>query len=279
MASGTLPTMRWKIDHHTISQLDVAGENLILPWGIETADSSAFYSLDPAVGYRYQIEQESYLHDQQHNSAEVRVKMKDGRFSLKTNDQLMDQRTVRRTAKLTAIDPTLLMDFVVRYRFQKKHFSVAEINGQRFSHTRSNIYHQFQTHHVTLHGPQHTAVITLHDARTPASFSPVMYVRDATNEWVVHVRLLPAQWDTEVIKLCNFWYRTRSVPQFVSRPILRSTLAKRALWYRGERAPYRNKLVKLINPIAYPLGRLESGESLFLDTGCEITVTNDKRNT
>ena len=53
--------IHWKIKNNTIHQLFADKSNLIFPWGIETADSSAFFSMEEGVGYRYRVlEQERF---------------------------------------------------------------------------------------------------------------------------------------------------------------------------------------------------------------------------
>lgn len=274
MAASNQICMRWTIRNHIISELEINGQNVIRPWGIETADSSAFFSSDTSVGYRYTIEHSDFESNDHLNASKMVTNMKDGRVEISSRDQLTNHDTIERSASLNPLSETWLMDFVIRYRFKKDCIKYAEINGRRYEHHGSNVYHQFPVNNVFLRGVGFNASIRVTQMRIPTSFAQFMYVRDAKDEWIVHVRLLPRIWDREVIKLSNFWYRTRSLPQIISRPLLQIRAVRNALWYRGERAPYRNKMVKLINPIAYPLIKLQKNDSIFLKSTCSFNIEN-----
>jgi hypothetical protein len=66
--SGRMKQMQWHISHGVIDGVYVGGINIIYPWGIETADRSAFFSLERGVGYRYTVLSEEITNDSRHRS-------------------------------------------------------------------------------------------------------------------------------------------------------------------------------------------------------------------
>ena len=250
--------MKWKVAKNTISELLVNGENMIYPWGIETADSYAFFSLEDGLGYRYKVlEQEKKTTDNRFYQRIV-VEMREGKWEL-----------IRRKATLTCLEDSVAMDFVMRFRFRKKFFEKALIAGEIFSHKNTNIYYQYPVKEAALIGDTYSVKIEAEKAECSEKMRPHMYVRDAENEWVVHARMLPSTADKQVIKLCNPWALSYPLPQFISKPILSIPFIKKELWYRGERQHYTNRIVRRINPMAYPLVRMPKGTKL----NWEVTVS------
>jgi hypothetical protein len=99
-----------------------------------------------------------------------------------------------------------------------------------------------------------------------------VYLRDGEDAWVLHVRMLPVAWDKAVIKLCSRWFGTRPLPQWASALLLRVPRVKDALWYRGERRPWRNRIACIFSPNAYPMVRIKKGEVLHWDVVCRIEL-------
>ncbi len=255
--------LRWKIEKKVVSEVYLDGHNIINPWGIETADSSAFFSLEEGVGYRHRVIHEKYISDNKNYYANLIVEMYEGKWELNVNDRIIDDNMISRKAEILCLEDSFFMDFALRFRFKREFIEYAEIGGNKYYHENSNIYCQYPERSVFLKGKGFNLTIDVKDLVTAEKMNPVMYVRNRTDEWIVHARMLPKEWDKEVIKLCNPWYRTRPLPQRVSDLLLRSTSIKDSLWYRGEVSPYKSKLMRFICPSAFPMTKLKKGEKLM----------------
>lgn len=254
--------LKWKLEDGLIRELTLdTGENLINPWGVETADEWAFFSLERPVGYRYQRKNEKFEVQDKHHHCEMDVEMRQGEFHLTVDEELKDEQVLRQLS-LETLKETRLMDFVMRFRFRKEHFSLAQIAGQSFEHKNSNIYHQYVTSQAELSGPLGKIKIEVLEAQVPQSMTQHLYVRDRGDEWIIHVRMLPHRWDRETIKLCNGFFKTSPLPQFFSQLILSFDSFRSALWYRGERSPYAGKFLRWLNPNAFPMCTFPKGEKL-----------------
>ena len=53
--------LSWTVNDGVIKELRKGGENIIFPWGIETADTLGFFSLEKNVGYRHTREEEEFF--------------------------------------------------------------------------------------------------------------------------------------------------------------------------------------------------------------------------
>lgn len=255
--------MKWKVRNNVVSELFVDDENIILPWGVETADSSAFFSLEDGFGYRYKVLEETKEITERSYYAKMKVKMKEGAWNLLVKEE-MDSNVIRRRIEALTIEDSVFMDFVMRFRFKEDVFNSACIAGRIITHNNSNIYHQYPVSEVRLNGNKYSVIIKVEDSIVPDGFSPVMYVRDSKGEWVVHVRMFPKTWDTEVIKLCSGFMGTQPLPNWIAKMLLKIPYVRESLWYRGERAPYKNRLYrKLLNPSAFAMVDVKKGERLM----------------
>lgn len=249
-----------------IKQFD--NENIVYPWGAETADSDGFFSLDPAAGYRYRVISQTLETNGQYISSEQEIVMRNGHWRLMTNDRVQENLVCRRL-QFEAIEDCLQMDFVMRFRFKKVFFTHAMINGMKIIHCNSNVYHQFPVHSASLHSTMGEMKITLGDYETNGHFLPELYVRDRGDEWIVHVRMMPVHHDVKIIKMCNRYMRTKSLPQWLTTLILMIPGVKKELWYRGERRPYLSLLGRVLNPNAFALGKVGKGEKLTMNVECQ----------
>ena len=263
--------MNWETENNVISKLYVGGENIIYPWGFETADSSAFFSLEKGIGYRYEVLEEKYIFDEKNYHADLIVKMKEGQWKLTCNDKIINDNAIERKVELICLEDSYFMDFVIRFRFKKEFFDYVEIAGQRIFHKNTNVYHQYPTDHILLKGKKSNVKLSMLDSTVPSSMAPFMYARDKDNEWVVHVRMLPQKWDKEVIKLCNRWAQTRPIPQCLSRTLLHSKRLRQNMWYRGERLQFKNIILKRINPNAFPMVKISKGTTLMWHIKMEMS--------
>ncbi len=266
----------WEIKNKVVNKLFYKGYNIIYPWGVETADSSAFFSLENGFGYRYKVISEKYEIRNNVYSANLKVKMKEGLWSLNITDSIIDGTTViNRKASLICLEDSYFMDFVLRFRVKKEYVKSANINGEEFYHKNTNIYYQYPVEEVVLIGEKGFDIrISIIDKKVPDKMKPYMYVRDLNDEWIIHVRMLPNEYDKEVIKLCNNWYKTKPIPQFLSKLILLNNKIKRNLWYRGEFSPFKSKILRFVNPAAFPMVKLLKGTILMWDVDFQIIDKN-----
>ncbi|MRS01739.1 hypothetical protein EG832_00690 [bacterium] len=262
--------LKWKIEKNVISELYLGNENLILPWGVETADSSAFFSLEQGVGWRHSRIDENYQWDDREYRARVTTKMKEGLWRLDVQDQVVGGDSLVRRCEIECLEDSVFMDFVMRFRFRKNFFEYAEIAGNRYVHNNTNIYYQFPVSSVYLKGHGFGVEIRINDALVPEQMTSCMYVRDYKDEWVVHARMLPTKPYKNVIKLCNRWTGTRPLPQFLSNMLLTSKSVKSALWYRSEHSPYQNKILRILNPNAFSMVKLPIGERLMWNISVRV---------
>lgn len=254
--------LNWKIKDGLIQELSVnGGENLILPWGAETADEWSFFSLEKGVGYRHQRLNERLEWDEKNNNGNIECQMRQGHFRLQFEDRLLNDEVLR-SLSLETLESTVLMDFVLRFRFKKEFFPKALIAGNTFEHINSNVYHQFAVSEASLFGLDQKITIRIDEAIFPSSFKPHLYVRDRGDEWIIHARMIPVKHDRERIKICNALFMTSPIPRWLGNFLLRSNTIRNQLWYRGERAPYATSFFRWLNLNAFPFCTLPKGEKL-----------------
>ena len=262
--------INWKIKHNVISELNFKNQNIINPWGFETADSSAFFSLENNIGWRYKKVLEEYQFDETINKAHIITQMQEGKWELFVNDEIKDNVLIR-NVEATTLEDSYFMDFVLRYRFKKEFIEYAKINDTKYYHKDTNVYYQFPVKEVFLQGKGFDINLSIIDSIVPDGMEPMMYVRDNRDEWVVHVRMVPKKWDKEVIKICTGWAGTRPLPQKLATFLLKWKWLREQLWYRGERKPYRCKLFrKFINPCAFGMVKIVKDSKLMWKTKLEI---------
>lgn len=262
--------LKWNIDKNVISALYYKGTNIINPWGFETADSSAFFSLEKGVGWRYKKLEETYDFDDLNFKANLTTQMQEGKWKLSIDDKI-EENTILRKVEATTLEECFFMDFVMRFRFKKEFIEYAQISDTTYYHNDTNIYYQYPVDKVFLKGKGFDINISIIDKIVPEKMEPVMYVRDNKDEWVVHVRMVPKKWDKEVIKICTAWAGTRSLSQFISKPLLSIKAIREALWYRGERSPYKCRIFRrFINPCAFGMVKVKESSKLMWHVKMEI---------
>ncbi|EKN66455.1 hypothetical protein BABA_15137 [Neobacillus bataviensis LMG 21833] len=263
--------MHWLIKDNIINKLFINDENIINPWGFETADSSAFFSLEEGIGWRYNIVKREINYDNKKFAANIENQMKEGKWKLKIDDKIMDNHSIVRFVEAECLEDTIFMDFVMRFRFKKEFIDYAIIAEKKIKHNNSNIYYQYPVNNVFLKGSKFNVNVDILESKVPSAMKPVMYVRDNNGEWVVHVRMLPLRTDKEVIKICTKWAATRPLPQLISKNLLKFSRLRNFLWYRGEFSPINNNiLLKLFNPSAFPMVKVKKGTKLMWKVRVEI---------
>ena len=250
-----------------LNKLIIKGQNIIKNWGFEAGDSNSFFSIDP-VGFKSKHIIEKSRKRNNELEQEILVKMSNGEWKLKTKETVTNNK-IRRTQEIICIKPSEFQDIVTRYRFKKKYFSKASINGKTITHKNSNKYYQYGVSEAKLIGKEFQVIIKTENAKFPNnSFKPNIYVRDYRDEWVIHVRLMPFQWDKEIIKWNVPWYN-KAIPQWISNKILKVKWLKNILWLRGERKPYRFPFSILAFNV-FPIRFLNKDERVKVTSSCEV---------
>jgi hypothetical protein len=263
--------LKWEIEKNVISKLYVNNKNIIYPWGFETADSSAFYSLEDGFGYRYKTLKQNIKFNDKQYKAEIITNMKEGKWKLNIDDKIIDDKIIERRVESITLENSFFMDFVMRFRFKKEFIEYAKIDNKIIYHKNTNIYYQYSVEEVFLKGKEFDIKIGIIDKIVPEKMQPVMYVRDNNDEWVVHVRMIPKKCDKEVIKICTRWAGTRPLPQKLSNVLLKWKWLRKQLWYRGEKQPYKCRLFrKFINPCAFGMVKIKKGSKLMWKAKLEI---------
>ena len=253
--------LKWKIEKNVIKELFYNDKNIINPWGIETADSWSFFSMEEGIGYRFTVLDKKISVSNDRLTSFFHVKMREGEWILETADIIVGN-SISRTAKLKCITDSIFMDFVVRFRFKKYFFSSGEIANKKIKHTSSNVYHQFEVTHASLVGDALSVDVKIVEAKTNNKFTPCLYIRDHQDEWVVHARMIPIGADKEVIKLCSRYFKTSPLPNFLTKVILSSKKIKNYLWYHSEHSPYKSRLANFFSPNAFPMIKLYAGQEI-----------------
>lgn len=239
----------------------VESGNIIEPWGFETADSYSFFSQETG-GFRNKILKKEVNVSASLNQSRYEVEMAEGKWDLEIDEKIEGQKIFRRH-RITLLEDSFLMDYVSRFRFKKKYFNTAVIGGREIKHRKTNLYHQYPVKEALLCGDQFEAKIKVNSSLNTDKFRQYLYVRDYEDVWVVHARLLPDNWDKEVIKICRKWYN-KAIPQKISDLLLKSKQIRNYLWYRGEtREP--NFPVN-----AFPMVKLSAGTIIELSTEAEL---------
>ena len=253
-----------------LRELSLDGENIIHPWGVEFADSSTFYSIEDGFGYRYtRLERRESSDSFSHEVVEV-VRMREGLVRMELSERLETPYELRRVCTVTCLEETTLMDFVLRFRFVAVEFPQGYIAGEVLPFVGSCVYHQYPVETAAVGNDRYSIRVEVIEKVVPDCMKAYVYLRDGEDAWVLHVRMLPATWDKEVIKLCSRWFGTRPLPQWLSVPLLRIRQVRETLWYRGEKRPWKNRLVCIFSPNAYPMVRLKKGDILRWDVVCRV---------
>ncbi|NWQ41099.1 hypothetical protein MLOOGBEN_10370 [Bacillus sp. EB106-08-02-XG196] len=244
-------------DNHYLYKLQKNNSNLIGTWGVETADSKSFLSLENG-GYDYEVEKVSSSINSISNQFISNYTFNEGKFNLNLNESI-DNNKVYREHRLQALEDSYFMDFVMRFQFNKDLFPYASIGGDVFEHKNIYINYQYEVDKVVLYGETYKVTVEVTDVKKVDNFKQVIYVRGNENYWVVHVRLFPRAYDREIIKLVRYTKKARPLPQFLANALLKTPLNKH-LWYNGE----KSTLKLPIN--AFGLVKVCKSEELVLKT-------------
>lgn len=236
-------------------------ENIILPWGVETSDSSGFFTLNEK-GCRQRIIKKNLGVSEKSIKGFLEVELPHSHWKLEISEQF-NQNKIKRKNTLLCLEDSEFNDFVSRFRFKKEFIKSVEIAEKKLFHKNSNIYYQFPVKEVLLNLKNKKRIsIKINSYKTIHGLVPIMYARDSGDEWVVHARLFPANPDKKQIKILRDWYN-KAIPQGISDVLLSIKPIYNFLWYRGERKGYF--------PIgAYGLVKAKKGDVLELITEVKV---------
>lgn len=240
------------------------GEDIIKPWGVESADPKVFFTnsermFGPTRAFDKQIQiyregvQGQYLIKSRF--AEYRIEIA----------ETVQGNIVKRRHRLISLGHSLIGDFVSRFRFRSCHFSTALLAQNRLSHRNSKLNHQFETSEVELGGPHLKASIAVKAFSGAGSFAQFIYAKDAGDEWIVHLRLLPKKWDHEYVKICKQWFNTQPLPYWFGRLLFQIPGFRRRFWYGGEKKIPKGFWM-LFNFTIFPYAVLNPGDLLEIES-------------
>lgn len=142
----------------------------------------------------------------------------------------VDGRSGQRVLMIKALRHSSLMDSVLRFIIPKEQIKEARIGNTVIRHKRRNRYHQFPADSVQLTLWNGSVLrFTPDEMCLPKGFTPVVYLRDEPDDWILHFRALALHPSEYLLKGCTRWYN-RPFPQVLQRlvffafPNLRQTL-------------------------------------------------------
>lgn len=238
--------------------LDDASHGVSMSLGIEIGTLESFFSFEKkALGHARQTNllfkhdgaSWSFNADLGFDTANVHVSEHGG----------VDGDGGRRTLSVTAQQRSHLMDGVLRFVIPKNLVNQARIGNRVIAHERRNRYHQFPADIVELRLAC-GATLRFYPERMnlPTGFTPLVYLRDEPDDWILHFRALALVPDKIVLKGCIRWYN-RPFPPVLQRALFSvfPRLGQRLLFVR-ERVSQRIPIQ--VNGAA----TIEAGETLSL---------------
>lgn len=222
--------------------------------GIEFANETNFFSSDSLNGFGYEYE----------------VFKKNDLIVYQLSNKVQITDNLNETSrKVCASFPigTRLLDFVVRYVFPKELISNVKIDNKLISHNDTNKYYQFPLQEIELISREKIFQFIPKIKINSNEFRKVIYARDAKNEWVVHVRLLPKKGEY-VTKICNSWYNTQPIPYLIQKIFNYSGLGELTL-YRNELNPYNKLIRNTLNLNTYKIIEIDKDINIEIEVDIE----------
>ncbi len=220
--------------HGSLQRLSWNGQQWIQPWGLEMADAHSFFSLetggwetDPVI-----ISQET---GSRHTANQLQLDLREGQWQIDWGDTVQET-AVQRAVSFTAMANGWAMDFVMRFAFKRENITHAQIGNDTILWDGANYYHQYPAQTVSLFHGDGQIKIEVDTAEFPTAWQQVMYVRCSPKEdaWIVHLRLLPEQWQREIIKLRLIGSRHTVLPSAFGRLLNMWPRLAAHLRYAGE---------------------------------------------
>jgi len=252
-------------EHGSLRELHLEGQQIIRPWGFETADACAFFSLETG-GWGSTILHSEITSTHTSQTISLTSRMAEGLWTAKLEDTVSGGQITRRL-RYFAEEDTWAMDLVMRFAFARSAVCAAEIAGRTITWDGTNLYHQYEVSEALLRVGERRIRIFVSESEYPDEWRLCTYVRCSPSEdaWVVHIRLLPSTWRREIIKWRWLGSRHAVFPEWASRWVLRIPSVARHLRYAGE---HRRLLGSRLN--AYPLVLIPKGTVIELKAEAEL---------
>jgi len=217
-----------------LEELKINKENIINSWGIETSDSSGFFSLNEK-GCRQKIIEKKFQKTKNKIKGHIETKLPFSHWKIYVEEFQKTKNKIIRKNKLVCLEDSEFSDFVSRFRFKKDFIKNVEIGNKKLTHKKSNIYYQHPVKKVVLNLKSGGRIqIELNNFKTIGELKPVLYARDFKEEWIIHVRLFPVNPKIKQIRICRSWYN-KAIPKKIAKPFLAILPLRKFLWYRGEK--------------------------------------------
>lgn len=245
----------------SVEKLYVDKEQIARPWGIETADTISFFSLETG-GWHTQVLQKSRpINKTNQHKTLFTVQMKEGSWQGDINEFIENDSLIRQF-DYRALTNCWAMDIVMRFAFKKEVVQFAKVGGQHIEWDGADFYHQFQTDHVDLQLKNCVIRIAAQNLQFSPKWKPVMYVRCSPSEkaWIVHLRLLPIIGDKEIFKIRLIGNKHTHAPKFITRLIVSLPKVANHLRYAGE---FKRANFGRLN--IYPLVKIHKDEKFHLE--------------
>ncbi len=236
-------------------------------WGVETADFGGFFSLEND-SYGWECDGKDYSNSAIFATFVLNgVSMPYGNWNLASETSFSGLK-FQRYQELVCTSDSYFQDFVMRFKFPKKNFPIAKINGDEYLHKGSNIWNQHTVTGVSLEGKDIKVKIEYDDQPILKGFRADVYVRDEPGDyWIVHFRLMPEppnslwiKWDTRIGRILSIKGR-------LARLILSSRWIRKILWYRAERIGGKPNIQAL------GLAKIKKGEKVSIKIKGQFEVS------
>ena len=202
--------------------------------GVEVGTLSTFFSMQhPELG-QCEVLSRTVTESDTARELRYRIRYPDGLLDIHEVEE-RDQRRL----EITALEPSRLMDAVLRFVFPLHAVEDVRMNDELVEWRRKNRYHQKVGGRVRIklaNGRAFRFEVQAHGL--PAELSQVTYVRDEPNAWVFHVRCLALRPTETLVRGCLSWYN-RPLPDWFQRLWARVPGLARATLYLRERVSQR----------------------------------------
>jgi hypothetical protein len=225
-----------------IDGIYVGGENVILPWGIEFAGRSFFYTLNEVSHNVETCQTGVEKRGDRRWLISSRVISGDG---VVVNTKLIEEvktDRVYRAAILTTEKLEWVTGLAMRYQFKNPPYTKANIGGKDVPIDGKGIFHMCETSEVILDGTEGRVSIRYLDKRVPSAMRRYVYVRSLPGVLIVHLRVLPDLKMENTRRIFRISRKLETWDIFDFRrllldPLLQINFLWRFFWHRCEKHP------------------------------------------
>lgn len=209
-----------------------------LSCGVEVGSLESFYSFENRTLGLVVGRRECLRVTQDQWRFHAAFELPGARLSLEERGELSGPHGVRRLT-VKSDSESSIMDCVLRFVIPRQDVQQAFIGDREIVHRSSNRYHQYENAPVRLQMRSgKTLAFTCPDSRHPSGMTPIVYLRDERQAWILHFRLLATKPDFFTFKGCHRLYN-RSFPAALQYIALRSSYLRDRLLYVRERVSQR----------------------------------------